>query len=80
MAYCFKSDNSSLPRGNVERCYDGLGLHSDYLLLAVGCSSKCMDLAIYIFGGLLRDWYLVPQCALDYFDPWKLFAAIVWLV
>ena len=22
---------------------------------------------------LLRDWYLVPQCALDYFDPLEVF-------
>ena len=34
----------------VEGCYSKLGLHLDCLLLAVGCSSKYMDLAMCILG------------------------------
>ena len=59
MLWHFKLDDSPSPKGNVEGCCYGLGLHPDYLLLAVGCSSKCMDLAMYISGGLAKG--LVPS-------------------
>ena len=29
-------------------------------------------------AGLLKDWYLALQCALDYFDLWELSTAIFW--
>ena len=48
---CLKLDDSSSPRGNVEECCGGLGLRPNCLLLAVGCSSKCMDLAMCVLGG-----------------------------
>ena len=51
---CFKLDNSLSPRGNVEGCCGRLYLHPDCLLHAVGCSSKCMDLAMHILGGLAK--------------------------
>ena len=43
---------------HVERCYNGLGLHLDYWLLAVECSSKCIDLAMCVSGGFTKG--LVP--------------------
>ena len=38
----------------VERYHGGLGLHLDCWLLAVGCSSKCMDLTMYDLGGFAK--------------------------
>ena len=49
----FKSDDSLSPRGNVEKCHCGPCLHPDYLLLAMECSSKYMDLAICVLGRLI---------------------------
>ena len=36
--------------GLVEGNHGGLGLHPGCLLLAVGCFSKCSDLAMYVSG------------------------------
>ena len=30
-------------------------------------------LTSHVSGGLVRGWYLVPQCAIDCFDPLELF-------
>ena len=49
-----KLNDSLLLRGNVEGCRGGLCLHPDCFLLAVRCSSKCMDLAMHILGGFAK--------------------------
>ena len=54
MLWYFKLDDSLLLMGNVEVHHSGPCLHPDYLLLAVGCSSKCMNLAMYILGGFAK--------------------------
>ena len=38
----------------VEGCHGGLFLHPAYLLLAVGCSSKDIDMAMCISDGFSR--------------------------
>ena len=50
----FKPEYSLSLRGNVEGHQSGLCLYLDYFLLAVGCSSKCMDLAMHILGGFAK--------------------------
>ena len=50
----FNLDYSLLPRGNFEGCRGGPCLHPDCLLLAVGCSSKCINLTMCISGGFAK--------------------------
>ena len=44
-----------------------------YYLLRDALLSVWTWLCVF-WSGLLRDWYLAPQCALDYFDLLELFA------
>ena len=46
---------------NAVGCYRRLGLYLDCWLLAVGCSSKCMELAMCILSGFSKEW--VPGAA-----------------
>ena len=61
MLWHFKSDDSLLSRGNIEGCHGKLGLHPYYLLLAVGCPSKFINLAMCISGGFAKG--LIPGAA-----------------
>ena len=50
----FKSNDSSSLRGNVEGHCDGLCLHPDCFLSALGCFSWAMDLAMHTLGCFVK--------------------------
>ena len=56
MPWHFNLDDSSLPRENSEGHCSELCLHPDYLLLAEGCSSQSMDLAMCISGRFAKGY------------------------
>ena len=47
-------DDSSLPRGDIEGCFSGICLCTDYLLPAVRCCSWGMDLAMHDLGQFVK--------------------------
>ena len=63
MPRCFKLDNGLLPSGSIEGCHGKLYLHPDCLILAMGCSSWGMDLAMHVSGKFVRGLVLLGSTA-----------------
>ena len=57
----FKLDDSSSPSRNIEGRLSALYLHPDCLLLVLGCTSKYIDLSMYISGGF-AEGLMVKDC------------------
>ena len=62
--------------GYIEGCYGGPFLYPNCLLLAVGCSSKYMDLVMYVLGGFATGLVFGTIMCIKLLDPLELFALI----